>query len=333
MRPGFKRGVNSAVIRPYWLDSAACGAVLGGLFPVLLRLAEKLAGTISIRPAREILIKTFEKNTVFITGGASGIGLGMAKAFADRGMSVALADIDAVQLKSAGEQIAAMGAPVKTYTLDVTDKNAVVAAVDDARKTFGKINIVCANAGVSGRMDSLDKVSVDDWDWIIDVNLKGVVYVIQACMPYLLQNPREAHIVITSSISGLRVYQPSRRQGMYNTTKYGLVGLGEALSLDLEPKGVGVSILCPGVVNTNISHSGRNRPDKYGGVLETNADHELAKAAGYGTDPRQFGEWVVKAIEEKRLYVITHPGDRELVETRHQRILDAFDASDNLTGN
>lgn len=255
----------------------------------------------------------------------------MAKAFAARGMSVALADIDAAQLVSAGEQIAAQGVPVNTYVLDVTDRDAVINAVNDAKKTFGKINIVCANAGVSGRMESLDKAQVEDWDWIIDVNLKGAVYVVQACMPYLLENPREAHIVITSSISGLRVYQPSRGQGMYNTTKYGLVGLGEALSLDLEPKGVGVSILCPGVVNTNISHSGRNRPAKYGGVLETNGDHELAKAAGQGTDPRMFGEWVIKAIEEKRLYVITHPDDRELVETRHQRILDAFDASDNLT--
>ncbi len=256
----------------------------------------------------------------------------MAKAFADRGMSVALADIDDVQLKAAGEEIAAMGAPVKTYVLDVTEKQTVIAAVDDAKHTFGKINIVCANAGVSGRMDSLDKAKLEDWDWIIDVNLKGVVYVVQACMPYLLENPREAHIVITSSISGLRVYQPSRGQGMYNTTKYGLVGLGEALSLDLEPKGVSVSILCPGVVNTNISHSGRSRPKKYGGVLDTNNDHELAKAAGLGTDPRKFGEWVINAIEEERLYVITHPDDRKLVEKRHQRILDAFDASHKLIG-
>lgn len=255
----------------------------------------------------------------------------MAKAFADQGVSIALADIDETRLKQASKELAGSGVEVRTYPLDVSDMEAVSAAVSDARKAFGAINIVCANAGVSGKMGPLEQAAIADWDWVIDVNLKGSAYTIQACMPFLLENPGDAHVVITSSISGLRVYQPSRGQGMYNTTKYALVGLGEALKIDLEPHNIGVSILCPGVVNTDISHSGKHRPEKFGGAMESNGDHELAKAAGSGTDPLEFGRWVVKAVKENRLYVITHPEDRELIAARHDQIMAAVDASDDLT--
>ncbi len=255
----------------------------------------------------------------------------MARAFAEKGMSVALADIDTDRLSAAKAELEAAGANVHTFQLDVTDKAAVINTVERARAALGGINIVCANAGVSGMMGPLQDASIDNWDWVLDVNLKGAAYVIQACIPCLLENPGEAHIVITSSISGLRVYEPSRGQGMYNTAKYGLVGMGEALKVDLEPEGVGVSILCPSVVKTDISHSARRRPEKYGGAIETTDDHELAKAADSGTDPLQFGRWVIKAIEQNRLYVITHPVDRELVAARHDKIMAAFDASGTFT--
>lgn len=255
----------------------------------------------------------------------------MAKAFAEQGMSLALADINEASLENAKKELEQSGASVRTYLLDVTDMEAVWQTVENVKADFGAINIVCANAGVSGKMGPLEQAKVSDWDWVIDVNLKGAAYVIQACLPYLLENPDNAHIVLTSSISGLRVYEPSRGQGMYNMTKYGLLGFGEALKVDMKPHGVGVSILCPSVVNTNISHSGKNRPEKFGGAFESNEDHELANAAASGTQPLDFGRWVVKAIEQDLLYVITHPGDRALVEQRHRTILEAFDNSDKLT--
>lgn len=255
----------------------------------------------------------------------------MAKAFAEQGMSLALADINEASLENAKKELEQSGASVRTYLLDVTDMEAVCQTVENVKADFGAINIVCANAGVSGKMGPLEQAKVSDWDWVIDVNLKGAAYVIQACLPYLLENPDNAHIVLTSSISGLRVYEPSRGQGMYNMTKYGLLGFGEALKVDMKPHGVGVSILCPSVVNTNISHSGKNRPEKFGGAFESNEDHELANAAASGTQPLDFGRWVVKAIEQDLLYVITHPGDRALVEQRHRTILEAFDNSDKLT--
>ena len=281
--------------------------------------------------AKETTIKSLTNKTAFITGGASGIGLGMARAFAEQGMKLVLVDIDEEKLKDACQELENSGIKVKCFILDVTDKDALFDAVQEAIKIFGSINVVCANAGVSGTMGPLDKASVADWDWVIDVNVKGAVYLIQTCLPHLLKNPEETHITITSSISGLRVYQPSRGQAMYNTTKFALTGLGEALKVDLEKFGIGVSILCPGVVNTEISHSGRKRPDKYGGAMETNEDHDLAIAAANGTDPLQYGRWVVKAIEENLLYVITHPDDRELIEERHNRIINAFDNSTDLT--
>lgn len=266
-----------------------------------------------------------------ITGAASGIGLGMARAFAEKGMKLALLDIDANKLEKARETFRQTGVAVRTYPLDITDRDAVCAAVEDAARELGGINVVCANAGVSGIMAPLEKLEPADWDWVIDVNVKGAVYAVQACIPHLLKHPGNAHIVITSSISGLRVYEPSRGQGMYNTSKFALVGFGEALKVDLGPHGVGVSILCPSVVKTDISHSARLRPEKYGGAIDTSGDHDLAKAAAAGTDPLQFGRWVVRGIELDRLYVITHPVDRDRVAARHEHIMEAFDASGDIT--
>lgn len=256
----------------------------------------------------------------------------MAQAFAERGMRLALVDIDAKALEQAAAALTAKGANVLTFALDITDVEQLRQAAASTAEQFSGINIVCANAGVTGFLGPLQQGSDADWNWIIDVNIKGSVNTIQATLPFLLRNEHDGHIVITSSISGLRVHQPSRGQGMYNTTKFAMVGLAEALALDLEPHGIGVSVLCPGVVNTDISNAGRHRQAKYGGAFSSaGEDFVLAKAAKSGTDPLVFGRWVVKAVERKQFYVITHPQDRDQVEARHARILQGFDACDELT--
>jgi NAD(P)-dependent dehydrogenase (short-subunit alcohol dehydrogenase family) len=256
----------------------------------------------------------------------------MARAFAERGMHVALVDIDAAALQQAKAQLEATGCRVLTFALDITDVEQLKQAAAQTTQQLGGINIVCANAGVTGFLGPLQKGSDADWNWIIDVNIKGSVNTVQATLPWLLKNEHDAHIVITSSISGLRVHNPSRGQGMYNTTKFAMVGLAEALALDLEPHGIGVSVLCPGVVNTDISNAGRNRQEKYGGAYSTaGEDFVLAKAAKSGTDPLVFGRWVLKAIERNQLIVVTHPQDRAQVEARHARILQAFDDCAGLT--
>jgi NAD(P)-dependent dehydrogenase (short-subunit alcohol dehydrogenase family) len=288
-----------------------------------------------IRPPyspRRRVINNFHNKTAFITGGAAGIGLGMARAFAERGMNLALIDIDAEALAQASAALTATGCKVRTFALDITDIDQLKQAVAATAAAFGGINIVCANAGVTGFLGPLQHGSEADWNWIIDVNIKGTVNTIQAALPHVLEHEHDGHVVITSSISGLRVHNPSRGQGMYNTTKFAMVGLGEALALDLEPHGIGVSVVCPGVVNTDISNAGRNRQARYGGAFASaSADFVLAKAAKSGTDPLIFGRWVVKAVERNQLIVITHPQDRDQVEARHARIMQAFEDCASLT--
>jgi len=276
-------------------------------------------------------IRSYNNKVAFITGAAAGIGLGIARAFAAKGMKLGLADMDAGKLADVKRQFAEHGHDVLVFPTDVANREELKKATAELVARFGALHVVCANAGVSGYIGPLQEGADGDWDWIIDVNLKGTVNTIQAALPHLMKHPAQSHIVITSSISGLRVYEPSRGQGMYNTTKFALVGLGEALHADVHHLGMGVSILCPGVVKTDISNSGRKRPDRYGGPFDTKGDFVLAKAAKNGTDPLDFGQWVYKAMELDQLYVITHPEDRAIVEARHKRIMGAFDACESLT--
>jgi len=257
----------------------------------------------------------------------------MARAFATKGMKLGLADVDAAKLAEVKQRFADNGHEVLVFPLDVCNREDLRHAVDQTAAHFGGLHVICANAGVSGYIGPIQQGKDADWDWILDVNIKGAVNTVHVALPHLLQHPEQSHIVLTSSISGLRVYEPSRGQGMYNVTKFALVGFGEALYADLHPLGVGVSILCPGVVNTDISNSGRHRQDRYGGAFAV--DHQnfvLAQAAKNGTDPLVFGHWVMKAMERDQLHVITHPEDRAIVEARHERILHAFDDSESLKG-
>lgn len=254
----------------------------------------------------------------------------MAKAFSERGMKVVIADVSADSLEKARQELLAFGADAHAMRLDVTDRAAVKAAAAEVVAKFGAIHLVCANAGVAGHIGPIQEAGDQDWDWIIDVNLKGTINTVQSFLPCLLKNG-SGHVVLTSSISGLRVHKPSRGQGTYNTTKYALVGYGEALNVDLQPLGIGVSILCPGVVNTALSHSGEKRPARYGGAFAAPADFELAKVASKGTDPLRYGRWVAEAVERNQFYVITHTAERWEVEERHRLIEQALDASAELT--
>jgi NAD(P)-dependent dehydrogenase (short-subunit alcohol dehydrogenase family) len=255
----------------------------------------------------------------------------MARAFAERGANIVLVDLDEVRLQQAAGQLAETRSPVLTCCADTTDLASLRLAARRAVDHFGGINVVCANAGVTGFLGPLQEGTEDDWNWIIDVNIKGTVNTVQATLPWLLENAHDGHVVLTASISGLRVHDPSRGQGMYNTTKFAVVGFGEALSLDLEPFGIGVSILCPGVVNTDFSNAGKYRQSQYGGPHTGNKDDfVLAKASATGTDPRTFGLWVIRAVERNQLIVVTHTQDRDQVAARHARIMQAFDDSSKL---
>ncbi|NQV56763.1 MAG: SDR family NAD(P)-dependent oxidoreductase [Rhodospirillales bacterium] len=260
----------------------------------------------------------------FITGGASGIGLGMARAFVSAGMKVAIADIEAAPLKAAEAELKALGGECLAIHLDVSDRGDMHEAAHTCEAVFGKMHVLCNNAGVGGTGKPLDQVDDKDWDWAMGVNLGGTINGLQAFLPLIKSQGEGGHVVNTASMSGLRAY-PNRGQGIYITTKFALVGLSEALVSDLAPHNIGVSVLCPGFVNTAIYKAGRNRPDRYGGPFAREDGGMLADGAKTGMDPNLVGEWVLEAILDNKLYIMTHDGERGMVEDRHNAIMAAFD--------
>jgi NAD(P)-dependent dehydrogenase (short-subunit alcohol dehydrogenase family) len=260
--------------------------------------------------------------TAVVTGGASGIGRGIAEALKAEGMNLVIADIERGALDQAAEEIGAFG-----VVCDVSSMESVRALADQTIRRFGAIHVVCNNAGVGSGARVAD-MTARDWDWILGVNLRGVINGIEAFLPLLQANPDGGHIVNTASMSGLRV-RPNA--GPYAVTKFGMVALTETLAMELQAEGskVGVTVLCPGMVHTNIKSSTRNRPGELaGGAL---ADYDIATtelgARMRWLDPIDVGRVVVKAIKAGDLYAITHPEQLGEVEARHRGIEEAFKAA------
>ena len=268
----------------------------------------------------------FKGKGVFITGAASGIGLGMARAFANAGAKVALADIESARLETAYKSIISTGAESIAIDLDVSDRNAVKTAADQTVEAFGKVHVVCNNAGVGSRI-GLDVATADDWDWMLGVNLHGPINGLLAFLPLLQVHGEEAHILFTSSVSGLRVH-PSRQQGIYNTAKFGLCAMAEALANDLSSTKIGVSVICPGFVKTELSKSERNRPNRYSETAfkPRGADDEMSVAAAAGAmDPEFFGKRIISAVRRGDFYILTDDREREIIEARFQTQREALD--------
>jgi NAD(P)-dependent dehydrogenase (short-subunit alcohol dehydrogenase family) len=259
----------------------------------------------------------------FVTGAASGIGRGIARAFAGAGMKVMLADIEKPVLDAAAAELAKTGASVSSVVCDVSDKSSVMAAADKTLSTFGKVHVVCNNAGVStGGL--IEDCSQSDWDWIIGVNYYGVVYGCQAFVPHIKRQGEGGHIVNTASLAG--VLGGMAGWTPYNSTKFAVVGLTEALRQEGKDAGFGASVLCPGGVATNIFRAPRNRQAKYGPQQSTVAfgmgdGAEIEKAL----DPRIAGELVLEGIQANRLYIFTDPRYRKQVARRFEKMLEDFD--------
>jgi NAD(P)-dependent dehydrogenase (short-subunit alcohol dehydrogenase family) len=269
-------------------------------------------------------MKDLRGKVAVVTGAGSGIGLGIARALAARGMILALADIEEEALAKVKVELDERQTKVIALPLDVSDRDAVARAADETFRAFGKVHVLCNNAGV-GRSVRLDEATAQDWDWVMGVNLGGVVNGLLAFLPHMKSHGEGGHIVNTSSLSGLR-YSPGRGQGIYTTSKFAIVGLSEALASDLEPFDIGVSVLCPAFVATRMPESGRNRPMRFGGAQEQRRapDDPLLVGARNGKNPDLVGEYVAKAIEENQLHILTDAKERDLVEARMKRISDAF---------
>jgi NAD(P)-dependent dehydrogenase (short-subunit alcohol dehydrogenase family) len=258
----------------------------------------------------------------FITGAASGIGFGMATAFGRAGMKLMLADIEQAPLDDAVERLRALDMEVVTCLCDVSDRPSVKTAAEATLDAFGKVHVVCNNAGVSsgGLLEECDQ---GDWDWVIGVNYLGVLHGCQAFIPHIKRQAEGGHIVNTSSMAGLLGGMAG--WGPYNSTKFAVVGLTEVLRQEGREGGFGASVLCPGGVNTNIFKAPRTRPPRFGPKHSTGAhsgrDSDMTKAL----DPMVVGELVREAILDNRLYIFTDPRFRSMLERRFERIFEDLD--------
>lgn len=262
----------------------------------------------------------------FVTGGASGIGFGIASALVDAGVKIALADVELGALNKAVKELKRKGADVLRVHIDVTDRIALNNAAIKVQNHFGNIHILCNNAGVASG-GPIHKASYKDWDWVLGVNLGGVVNGVMTFVKYIKAHGEGGHIVNTASLAG---HMAAPGLGVYNTSKFAVVGLSETLRADLAQDKIGVSVLCPGIVSTQIHKSTRNRPQKLAdknsvGLIagdEKKAD-ELMKQ---GRDPALVGAQVVEAIRANELYIFTHPEYKAIVKSRMDTILQAMDA-------
>jgi NAD(P)-dependent dehydrogenase (short-subunit alcohol dehydrogenase family) len=266
------------------------------------------------------LIGDLDGKVSFITGGASGIGLGIARAFAERGVKIALADVDPITLDKAAAELEAGGATVLPVQLDVTDRSGWAAAVKKTEAALGPVQILVNNAGVSTLGLKFDEVPPEMWDKVIAINLTGVYNGVH----YFLPGIRAAgggHIVNTASMGGL-IGVPTLSP--YSASKFAVVGLSEVLRAELAPDGIGVSVLAPGGVRTNLWRTSR----AVRGLPDTDVppdDVSGQSATGPGMDPYVVGKWVLRAIDNDELYVITHPEMKPGVEDRSEKLLAAFD--------
>lgn len=265
-------------------------------------------------------MEDLEGKVAFITGGASGIGLAMARCFAREGVKVVLADIEAAALEAAEADLRASGADVVGVTCDVSDHASVVAASERAIDAFGKIHILCNNAGVAPAGE-IDATTPKDWQWCLGVNLMGVVHGIQALVPKIKAQGEGGHVVNTASIAGL-VALPTL--GIYTASKYAVVGISETLRGELAPAGIGVSLLCPSFVNTRLHDSQRNRPAALSsGPEEPNEFMTTMLAAA--TDPLVIGERVVRGVKRGDFYILPHPEIKMGFQMRVDEIIAACD--------
>ena len=270
-----------------------------------------------------------EGRTAFITGGASGIGLGMAKVFARAGMNVVIADVRDDHLDEARAWFAEAGLAERAHVLklDVTDRQAYAAAADEAEAAFGKIHVLCNNAGI-GLSSSVGEASYKDWDWAVDVNLNGVFNGVHTILPRIKAHGESGHIVNTASMGGILQYS---RAGVYIATKFAVVGLSEALHAELADQNIGVSAFCPGGVRTNIRDYERTRPPRYanegaeggaGGPPGWKPSEEMMKVLSQMSwQPEQVGEMVLDGIRANALYIFTSPEFRPGVVERFEAIL------------
>ena len=270
-------------------------------------------------------MENVDGKVAFITGGASGIGLGLAKVLAKAGAKVVMADIRPDHLDEAGAWFDASGygSSVLGIKLDVTDRAAYAEAAGQTLRKFGKAHILVNNAGM-GIGGSVKQAKYDDWDWGLSVMIGGVINGITTFLPHILEHGEGGHIVNTSSMAALIAVN---NFSIYCTAKAAMIGLSEALRGELAPDDIGVSAFCPGPVQTNIRESGKTRPEKFkrdSGFADNEARLEARPNSPLWMDPVECGERILRGIRRNDLYIFTHREFKEGAAERFEAMLSAF---------
>ena len=274
-------------------------------------------------------MKEFTDRVAVVTGGASGIGLGMSRAFANAGMKLVIADLDEAAMSAVSDELKASGTEVVTRKTDVAQLSEIEALAELTTDTFGKVNVLCNNAGI-GIPTGTHNMKLEDWKWIIDVDLWGPIYGVKVFLP-LIEEAGEGHINATSSMAGLVAGQ---MMGAYNVAKHGVVALMATLERDLRGRKspITASVLCPGPINTNISrHSVEFRPGQAKPKTDGKTSGKVAKGIQdileNGMDPDEVGRMVLEAIGSEEFWILTHPHWTKAI----QKMLDAMNDDRSLT--
>lgn len=264
-----------------------------------------------------------------ITGAGSGIGRALALACAGRGLALSLSDVDPDRLAATAELAAeaggARGARVTTRRVDVTDREAVRDWAATTVADHGACHLLFNNAGVL-MLGAVDEATDRDWEWVLGINLRGVIHGVDAFLPHLLERSGEAHVVNTASLRGI---VPTLASATYCTSKFAVLGLSESLALDLRERGVGVTVICPWAVRTELMDHQERRPEGVSRISEAYVAQLTEATRTAEVDlwmaPETVAALTLEGIETDELYVITHPLCRPLLEQRHQGMLDALD--------
>lgn len=268
-------------------------------------------------------MQDFNDQIAFITGGASGAGLGQAQVFGRAGAKVVIADIRAEAVEKALASLRAEGITAHGLVLDIMDRAAYARAADEVEAVFGAAPTLLFNTAGVNSFGPVENTSYDDFDWIIGVNLGGVINGMVTFVPRMIRSGKPGHIVTTSSLGGL---MGSALAAPYSAAKAAVVNLMESYRLGLEKHGIGVSVLCPANIKSNIAEASRLRPAQFGqsGYVE-NEDSiaSLHSIHQHGMDPVELAEHVKRAIEANQLYVIPYPEAREGLRAHFDRIVDS----------
>jgi NAD(P)-dependent dehydrogenase (short-subunit alcohol dehydrogenase family) len=297
----------------------------------MTQLARAAKITSTRRKGEEARMRDLVGKTAFVTGGASGFGLEFAKLFLAEGMKVFLVDIEASALSSALSSLGGPNDRLRGAVCDCANRVSLEHAATEAFDAFGAVHLVCNNAGVGGGSGGLDEFSVRHWDWVMSVNLMGVVHGIAVFLPHMRAHGEGGHILNTASMAGM-LGQPFGAP--YSASKAAVIAISETLSYELRETNIGVSVLCPGFAKTRIAASERNQPadlkEAPRAASQAAADRAAQSilAVATGIEPAEVAARALEGIKEDDLYIFTHPGMRRLIDKRFSRIQAAYDKAD-----